>query len=81
MSTDIDIESTALSFNDKGKAPETSSSTPKVPLDIDQSFNATENRLDNNKNKANGIHLERETDAPIYFAYCVAELFYSTKTN
>ena len=81
MSTEIDIESTALPLNDKGKEPETSSSTLKVPLDIDQSFDATENGLDNNKNKANGIHLKRETEAPIYFAYCAAELFHPTKTN
>jgi hypothetical protein len=80
-SSDMELDTTARPLSDKGKAPETSSSSPKAPIDIDQAFDATENGLDNDKNKASGIHLERETEAPIYFAYCAAERFFPAKTN
>src|SRR4051794_28313682 len=74
----MELDTTALPLSDKGKAPETSSPPPEKTIDVDQSFNATENGL-NDKNKANGIHLEQEMEAPIYFAYCVAERFFPEK--
>ena len=78
-SSDMELDTTACPINDKGKASETSLSSPEAPIDINQAFDATENGLDNDKNKASGIHLERETEAPIYFAYCAAERFFPAK--
>src|SRR3954452_18573584 len=50
-SVNMELDTTAPLLSDKEKAPETSSPLPEKTIDVDQSFDATENGL-NDKNKA-----------------------------
>ncbi|CAI2196287.1 565_t:CDS:2, partial [Funneliformis geosporum] len=80
--TNMEVENTSTSIpTDKGKAPEINiPSVNKEPLDYDQSFDVAENMLDKN-NGNNALHFGRETEAPIFFAFCAADIFLPNKPN
>ena len=68
--TDMEVEVTStLSPLDKGKGPEqVIPPVNKEPIDLDQSFDASENML-NQDNKKPSLHFERENGAPIFFTF------------
>ena len=56
---DMEVDPKASNIEDKGKGPEITPLVEKPPLDQDQSYDASENML-NDEPKKKGIYLERD---------------------
>ncbi|CAI2187799.1 13010_t:CDS:2, partial [Funneliformis geosporum] len=77
---EVEVTSTSSS-QDKGKGSEQIIPPVKnTSIDLDQSFDAAKNMLDNTQQK-NTLHFERETGVPIFFAFCAADTFLPKCTN